>query len=637
MRIFVAVILFVITSATCISQRYIHNVPEAIISVQNEIDGSILALSASGRLFRFDGAEFTVIHEGIIGPSQIMKVEEGYLITSSSSGIWKWVNDQINHQPLSEIAYSYSNIDNKEYVLTPTGMLLFKEGRYQLVNDWTEPITEKAKFYSHQNRDYLINGNTVYHYKSGDWKVLARDTIGINDIAAFNGELWLATDSGLRIAQNKKLKEIVIDESDMLTKLDHLFVLGDNLYIQGNDNLLKWSTTTNQAHRIDSKSSPSNVVLDNWGDLWYADEGNIIQQKIASKESVNPIFSYLKIYVNDIPQDGNEILVDKENSDIKIEYLANHLRQPNSIKYQSRLTPRDEKYQELTSNKSIVYSDVPAGNYNYRLRATIDGINYTYHEGVTIKVKPLNQISNWWWILGGISVGLLFLAILSNYRLQQYKERSSLLTEKLRTTNELLTSQQKTMQLQMNPHFLFNALNSIQGLVVLNRNEEAKTYLRKFSRMMRSVLDFSTVDTIDLKTELDYLNDYLSIEKMTRSNSFNFEINVEESLLDEDIQLPPMILQPFVENAIVHGVSPIKNGEISIDIKDEDSNLLCIIKDNGIGLTAANQKKKSNHKSVAVSLAKERLRQISTAESKGGIYYKELEKGTQVEIYIPIF
>jgi len=96
------------------------------------------------------------------------------------------------------------------------------------------------------------------------------------------------------------------------------------------------------------------------------------------------------------------------------------------------------------------------------------------------------------------------------------------------------------MQLQMNPHFLFNALNSIQGLVVLNRNDEAKKYLKKFSRMMRSVLEFSTVDKIDLQNEIDYLNDYLSIEQMTRSNSFSFQISLDDSLLEDDIKVPPI-------------------------------------------------------------------------------------------------
>ena len=628
-------ILFILGSSEGNSQMYIHNVPEAIITVESTEEGAILALSAQGRLYGYNGSEYSLLHEGMEGASQLKYSNEGHLVISST-GIWKWHKNDLEHQALSESCYDYIEVEQREYVLTSTGMFLFKEGRYQLVNDWTTPISENAKFHNCNDDYFLSNDNSIYQYKSNTWKIFARDTLPINDLVIYNDELWAATDSGLRIINNRRMKEVVLEGIDMFMKIERLFVIDNSMYIQGEGDIYKWSANSIEAHRIDVKTSPSEIVKDAWGDLWYAEEGNIIQQKKGDNNIISPIIAKVEVSVNGVAQSGDEIVIDKEGSDIKIEYLANHLRNPLNIKYQSRFTPLEDKFQDATTDKSVVYSDVPAGDFSYRLRSSIDGVNYTYYDPIKIKVKPLDQLSFWWWIVVGVGVGLLALALLSNYRLQQYKERSVLLTSKLRTANELLASQQKTMQLQMNPHFLFNALNSIQGLVALKRNDEAKIYLRKFSRMMRSVLDFSTVDKIDLKNEIDYLNDYLSIEQMTRSNAFDYNIEVDESLLDEDIQLPPMILQPFIENAIIHGVSSIKNGRITVSIKDLESKIQCVIIDNGIGREAAMSKRKASHKSMAISLAKERLLKMSKASTEELITYKDSPNGTQVDIMIPL-
>ena len=617
------------------AQRYIHNVPEAMVSVVASEYGFIYSISHSGKLYRFDGQDYTVLQTGIKDASAL-SVKDNHLIIESSIGIWKWDDNEIVQQTSVGKCYSYINVGDKEYILSPTGMQEFKEGRYQLVNDWTEAINPTAKFYQWGDDYYLANKNSIFQFKSNQWKILARDTFVINDLAYYQGEIWAATDSGLRVMKSNGLKQVIIDALDSKTKIDYLTAIEDDLYMQGEGDLLKWNSKDYQVHKIDDKSSPSNIVKDSWGDLWYADEGNIIQHKIGSLDQSTPIISDIEISIDGRVELGKDIEIEEEGRDVKFSYQAVHLRSPQDVKYQSLLSPFDKKYQDATSDRSIVYSNLPSGTYTYRLRSTIDGINYNYSDVINISVKSKEELSSLWWILAGVCLALLFLALLANYRLQQYKERSSLLTSKLRTANELLTSQQKTMQLQMNPHFLFNALNSIQGLVSLNRNDEAKKYLKTFSRMMRSVLDFSTVDKIDLQSEINYLKDYISIEQMTRSNSFEFELNVDESLLEDDIKLPPMILQPFIENAIIHGVSSIKSGKIVIDIFDRETELHCIISDNGIGRKAAAQKQKSSHKSVAISLAKERLEKLSTKSQKGSIQYKDLEQGTQVEIHISL-
>ncbi len=626
--------LFICVAEILISQRHIHNVPEAMVSLQSDVDGSITALSHSGKLYRFNGADFILLQDGLKGARAISNRGGNYILTAKG-GVWKWSGSKAKQQSLNEECYAYTSIDAKEYVLTQTGMHLFKEGRFQLINDWTTPIVRTAKFHHLNEMDYLSNNNSIYSYKSGKWKVLARDTVRINDLALCQDNIWVATDSGLRVMKNKTLKSILIDGLDSM-KIDHLFALGKDLYIQGEGDLLKWNPKNSQTFKVDFKSSPSKVVQDQWGDIWFAEEGNIIQHKVGAVNISEPIISNINISVNGILQTSKDFVVNEEGSDLKINYEATHLREPKNITFQSLLSPLEKEYQSATSDRSIMYTDLPAGTYTYRLRSTVNGNHFSYSDPITIRVKAKNEVSPLWWVLGASCLFLLFLALLSNYRLQAYKEKSSLLTAKLRTSNDLIKSQQKTMQLKMNPHFLFNALNSIQGLVSLNRNDEAKKYIRTFSRMMRSVLDFSTVEKIGLQTEINYLEDYLSIEQMTRSNSFTYTINVDDALIEDDIKVPPMILQPFIENAIIHGVSSIKEGSITIEIKDEETYLNCIISDNGIGRKEASRKKASTHKSVAITLANERLQKLSKTKISDMIEYKDLLQGTEVIIKIPM-
>ncbi|HAV28972.1 MAG TPA: hypothetical protein DCW93_03520 [Saprospirales bacterium] len=618
-----------------ISQRHTHNVPEAMISLQSSEDGSLITISQLGNLYRYDGAEFTLLQEGLKGAISILKDKEQYIIPSKV-GIWKWSKGELEQQLMNEECYSYISIEDKEFVLAQTGMHLYKEGRYQLINDWTTPITSTAKFYQLGDESYLSNDKTIYKYKSGSWKVLARDTLEINDMAYFLKELWVATDYGLRNVVDRSLKRIVKYGIDSVLNIDELNVLDYSLYVQGEGKLFGWRPPDSQVSLIDYKLSSSSVVKDYWGDIWFAEGGNIIQHKIGNVNLSKPIITNIFVTVNGIVHTEQEITVKAEGSDVKVNYGATHLRQPKNIKFQSLLSPIDKEYQSATTDRSIVYTDLPSGEYTYRLRSTVDGNQYAYSNPITIKVKAKNVVSPLWWILGALCLFLLILALFSNYRLQEYRVKSSLLTTKLRTANDLLKSQQKTMQLQMNPHFLFNALNSIQGLVTLNRNVEAKNYIRTFSRMMRSVLDFSTVDKIDLQAEINYLEDYLSIEQMTRSNSFDYKIIVGDLLIEDDIKIPPMLLQPFIENAIIHGVSSIKEGLIIINIMDKETYLLCTISDNGIGREAASKKKHLSHKSVAISLTNERLRKLSKSNNQDMIQYKDLPQGTQVNITIPL-
>ena len=206
--------------------------------------------------------------------------------------------------------------------------------------------------------------------------------------------------------------------------------------------------------------------------------------------------------------------------------------------------------------------------------------------------------------------------------------------------------QLKALRAQMNPHFMYNALNSIQHFITLHDSASAAKYLAKFANLMRKSLEYSDLEIISLEKEIEFLRDYLIInEKLRFEDLLKFEIVVDEEIEEDIIGVPTMIIQPYVENAIEHGLRSRKKGLVKIEFtfQDEDT-ILCIVEDNGIGRKKARElqlkdQAYQNHKSMGTSITEKRL-QLLHNQTSNKVFVKtiDLEKpsGTRVEISIPI-
>jgi sensor histidine kinase YesM len=174
-----------------------------------------------------------------------------------------------------------------------------------------------------------------------------------------------------------------------------------------------------------------------------------------------------------------------------------------------------------------------------------------------------------------------------------------------------LQLEQKALQLQMNPHFIFNALNSIQALVATKDYSTARTQIGNFATLMRSILSNSRKQRITLQEEIDTLDQYLKMEQFCQRVGFDYEIIPPNNMDSEEVELPPMLLQPFVENSIIHGISHLESdGKITVEFQVHEKLLECRIIDNGVGRKKADefrQSRKPGHQSVAMSVTKERL------------------------------
>ncbi|WP_333876582.1 tetratricopeptide repeat-containing sensor histidine kinase [Flavobacterium sp.] len=220
------------------------------------------------------------------------------------------------------------------------------------------------------------------------------------------------------------------------------------------------------------------------------------------------------------------------------------------------------------------------------------------------------------------------------------------LKKNLTLQKELAEYEQKALHLQMNPHFVFNCLGSISSFIVQNGTDSAIKYLSKFSKLMRLTLEYSKESLIPIHKEIESLQNYLELEQLRFNNKFNFTI-YKSSDIEDDMALPPLLMQPFVENAIIHGVIPKKEiGSIAVRFSIANDSLICTIEDNGIGFQESKAQKINSvvaHKSMALDITKKRLEMIESATKQKTDFSIEETKnkegevtGTKVTLQLPI-
>lgn len=332
-----------------------------------------------------------------------------------------------------------------------------------------------------------------------------------------------------------------------------------------------------------------------------------------------------------------------QDANFKAYDLLHHQRQ---LSLKSRLEVHGilidiEKYQgtaDLTESYTAEYDSlqmVLAESTMRVLGSTVDDYKFNLMER---QVVDLQAKRNRTLVIGGILImGLLAMVLLNVYR--QYLSDNE---------KRVLSLEQRMLRSQMNPHFIFNSLNSIKQFIIVNEKEKAVRYLNKFAKLMRKILDGSGKRETSLAEELETVDLYLKIENMRFSNDIDINVQVDPTLNTELIKVPSLVLQPFLENAIWHGLSD-KEGDKKIWVhveREEDLQLRISITDNGIGRELAEERKtKRQHKrkSVGLTNTKERLSYFASNYQKGyDIEFHDLQaadgraSGTQVVLKIPL-
>ena len=331
------------------------------------------------------------------------------------------------------------------------------------------------------------------------------------------------------------------------------------------------------------------------------------------------------------------------------EFAALNFSNGANIFYEFKLDNINTTWIQTDADHKIAeFTNIEPGNYKFRVRAS--STNYFSDSKET--VITLIIIPPWWktWIfrISFVIVILLFLGYVIRVQYKRIKRKNEIVRTMLEMEKKIFETERKALRLQMNPHFIFNTLNAIQYFIFQNDKLSANKYISMFSKLIRQILVNSQQNTILLKDDLTALELYVELELLRFENMFDFKISVLPDASILEYQIPSMILQPYVENAIRHGLIHRKEkGLLQIIVKKEEAGrILCVIEDNGIGREKAEeirQKTKPDHQSLGIQITESRLRLIN--KLYGGemfINTSDLKDsvnnaiGTRVELSIPV-
>lgn len=250
--------------------------------------------------------------------------------------------------------------------------------------------------------------------------------------------------------------------------------------------------------------------------------------------------------------------------------------QINRINYRYMLSNLHETWINNGSRNYVNFIQLKPGNYTFKVQAFDDNKVYSGINEIYITIHAPWYYNFWFLFFSSMAIVTSSLLIISA-RIKALKVRKSLLHQKA-------VAEMQSLRLQMNPHFIFNSLNSINSYIVDNKTLQASDYLSKFSRLMRLILENSRHETITLSKELEYVSLYLLIESLRFAKAFEYEIHVDESVDAENLIVPPLFIQPFLENSIWHGLMPRKGTRtLNLDLTQSSDILTVVVSDNGVG------------------------------------------------------
>lgn len=419
------------------------------------------------------------------------------------------------------------------------------------------------------------------------------------------GVLWIGTAGGLSYYQDGRI--VTLDGSDGLSSPEVSALLYDSLR-----NCL-WVGTGNGAFHLSLSSfTPKQMMLD--------------PPNIHRVESLDSVYMA-----------PDRLFLEEEESDVRIHFNTLYYRNPDRVEYQYRLSPRQTAW-STTKNPQIEYAALADGQYTFQVRSSIQYGIWSSPTSLTFQIRPPFWKTPGFYALMALAL-ILIVILIAWLRITGIRRREK---EKRALLTQINTLEQQALAALMNPHFIFNALNSIQHYLHLNEQEAANEYLVQFARLIRMNMEIAAQASTPLDEELDRLKLYLSLEQLRFGDSLSYEIHIDPSLDLEDIELPSMIIQPFVENAIWHGILPAKRpGHLLLLINSLGEDGLAIkIKDNGVGISQKDSEEQaSTHISRGMSITRERLRLYSLeAKLEVKAIHDESDRiaGTVVDIYLPI-
>jgi hypothetical protein len=546
------------------------------------------------------------------------------------------------------------------------------------------------KIYKHKQQYFIASNQGMLHFKNNLLKPLKisynLDFSVINDIIYHENNYIIASNSGLWTVKNliQPKKTVRISKGNYTSLLQikkKLYVVKNNVNIEklntNNELIEKYtrSKIVNISHinnkiyvatknegidvlnsasfifekRINKYNSSlkSNAITavfeDTEKNVFIATDEELYIKKNSSTQRkpslkiVNLEVNYIAIDTINVNTYAPVLQLKPNQNNISFLLQSVSISHPENIEFRYKL---NHNFSLWNANKQINFASLKPGKYEFIAESRFkDNKEITSKEFLFFIAMPIYQ-KGWFLMICSIAFCLILIVIIEFY-IRKLKTKNKQKIAALKLENHLLSLEQKALQLQMNPHFIFNALNGIKALGNSDNKQELNKAITQFSILLRSLLNNSRLEEISLKEEIETLENYVSLEQRMSSKKFEFSFEKNLNSMDaEEILIPPMLIQPFIENAIKHGVSKIASvGKISVLFKLKHRFLECTILDNGIGIFQSQKGKiNKNHTSVALKVTKERIENLSKFNS---FCIEEIKKentilGTRIWFKIPL-
>lgn len=530
------------------------------------------------------------------------------------------------------------------------GILVRKSGTYE-TNILRKRGGKKVVLDKQTNIIYFACTDGLFEFKGGELiEVLdGQNKIYAVDLDYIQNTIWIATaTNGIQILKRGKIIDH-ISQKNHLTDNRIKLVFGnlEKVYISTLSGLEVLHLKTKKHHLINARDGLGCIEINDItsmnNSIYLATIKGLykLPDSLATYNTIQPSIRITHISIDTVHKKTNGALyLNYNDHNITISFIGTAHRSRGDFHYEYRLKNFNNTWQKTDSKSPVAkFISIPSGEYVFEVvTVNEDG----QRSGIPAKLTLFVEGPYWekWWFYTLIAcLAALVVALFFAVRIKILKRNAI-------TKNKLILSQLTALKAQMNPHFMFNTLNSIQDLILKSDIKKTNYYLSKFSNLMRKVLEASDNYEITIQEEIEMLQLYLELEELRFGDDFKFEIRNKISPSSNPFCIPSMIIQPFAENAMKHGLLH-KKGQKKLDLLFymEGKDLFCVITDNGIGIKKGLEiKKRSNltHKSFATKATEKRLGLINTTRIKP-IHFDIKEAfpgneypGTQVTIQIPL-
>lgn len=621
-----------------------------VTNITSSYTGNIFFGTQKGQIYKIDSLDnMDLIKEKGIQQIEILKYlpRLNCLLFNEQAGTLLNLETKASKRLLDGSVKDICLVNTNEYLIaTNSGVFAFNSKLKDSIN----------LIHELRGRVYSVGYNpltkTIYCGSAVGLKIGARNNIKLfkqdgktvmcNSIIYFDGKIMITTKkNGVLIFTDDKLSDAWNISNGLISNNTKLIKSYKNRIYVSTDKGLNIISKTGKIINLINKSNGlnSNNIVDFEvvnSTLWVVTNKGIQKLNLNKLTTSNysPKIEISCLTVNDIQLDTTVNNFEYSQNKFVFEISSKSLKYQNDIYYNYQLVGIDKNWiKSPYQDHKISYKSLPPGKYEFKVKAIYKSNSSNV---LSYKFKIDNPYWRKWWFY--LIIAVIFLSItLITFQVQINRQKHKSILQ-----SQLDSSQLTALKSQMNPHFIFNSLNSIQDLILQQDKENAYNYISKFALLVRKILDHSDKDFVEIEEEVKILNVYLELEKLRFKKDFVFEL---ESNNITDLEIPPMLIQPFVENALKHGLLHKKgNKSLNITFRFKKNILTCTIIDNGVGRKKSNEIKErqnKSHKSFSVQSIHTRF---SILENIYGdeigvkfedLYYKEQPTGTKVILTIP--